>query len=45
MKDAVFITYPDAVTKAGEKPLETLSRLDLSLFDATHVLPFFSFLF
>ena len=41
MQDAVFITYPDAVVKEGELPLKTLSRLDLSLFAATHVLPFF----
>ena len=41
MSDAVFIMYPDAVVKEGELPLETLNRLDLSLFGATHVLPFF----
>lgn len=41
MKDAIFITYPDSFVRGDEKPLKTLSRLDLECFDAVHVLPFF----
>ena len=37
----VFITYADSFHKDGELSLTTLSRLDLSFFDAVHVLPFF----
>ncbi|MFT4250424.1 MAG: alpha-amylase family glycosyl hydrolase [Candidatus Woesearchaeota archaeon] len=38
---SVFITYPDSFHKDGELPLQTLARLDLSFFDAVHVLPFY----
>ena len=41
MNDAVIILYPDAVTKPGEKPLQTIASLPLSTFATYHVLPFF----